>query len=124
MPGGGRIGRIFAWDPEIFRRFGDDASLSNSRHFINVLGCLHNLVESGNLHIRRTIDRFRQEVLRRLERELNGSKRQSGDLRPYLRATGAGPVKAHPARYPTTRVQGRTPREHDHAGKCQNRDTR
>jgi hypothetical protein len=76
MPGGGRIGRIFAWDPEIFRRFGDDASLNNSRHFIHVLGCLHNLVESGNLHIRRTIDRFWQEVLRRLERELNGSKRQ------------------------------------------------
>jgi hypothetical protein len=83
MPEGGRIGRIFAWDPDIFRRFGDDASLSNNRHFIHVLGCLHNLVESGNLHIRRTIDRFWQEVLRRLERELNGSKRQ---LESFARA--------------------------------------
>jgi hypothetical protein len=76
MPEGGRIGRIFAWDPDVFRRFGDDPSLANSRHFIHVLGCLHNLVESGNLHIQRTIDRFWQEVLQRLERELNGSKRQ------------------------------------------------
>jgi hypothetical protein len=76
MPEGGRFGRVFAWDPEIFRRFGDDPSLGNSRHFIHVLGCLHNLVESGNLHIQRTIDRFWQELLRRLERELNGSKRQ------------------------------------------------
>jgi hypothetical protein len=76
MPEAGRVGRIFAWDPEIFRRFGDDPSLGNSRHFIHVLGCLHNLVESGNLHIQRTIDRFWQELLGRLERELNGSKRQ------------------------------------------------
>jgi hypothetical protein len=76
MPDAGRVGRVFAWDPEIFRRFGDDPSLGNSRHFIHVLGCLHNLVESGNLHIQRTIDRFWQELLRRLERELNGSKRQ------------------------------------------------
>jgi hypothetical protein len=83
MPDGGRIGRIFAWDPDIFRLFGDDASLSNNRHFIHVLGCLHSLVESGNLHIRRTIDRFWQELLRRLERELNGSKRQ---LESFARA--------------------------------------
>jgi hypothetical protein len=76
MPEARRVGRVFAWDPEIFRRFGDDPSLGNSRHFIHVLGCLHNLVESGNLHIQRTIDRFWQELLRRLERELNGSKRQ------------------------------------------------
>jgi len=88
MPEGGRVGRVFAWDPEIFRRFGDDPSLGNSRHFIHVLGCLHNLVESGNLHIQRTIDRFWQELLRRLERELNGSKRQ---LETFARKYEQGP---------------------------------
>ena len=98
MPDGGRIGRIFAWDPDIFRRFGDDPSLGNSRHFIHVLGCLHNLVESGNLHIQSHHRSFLAGGPPSARTRAEWIEEATGDLRPRAMSNGPRdvPIPIHP----------------------------